>query len=237
MSIIFWLDGGSLSGKSEDSGSQFGFFISDEDVNMAEEMPTSLQAYIEITESTYEKVHPGPQSDIQPVDPEAKVQLLNNWCRKLCAILAEYTNIQNSQSASDSTKILLKFKKFCPWKMSQKTRQMSSELLELCIRDHCCDALSHYCITPLADLTGPLVECLVDLKPDDSVIIQPLDSVFLSAFWFLVDQSRMLDFISELVESDIGRSRRLWRTYINCLLSKHTSHYVNVVDNSNNNVL
>lgn len=212
-------DCGSLSERSEESGSHYGFFISDEDVNMAEEMPNSLQAYLEITESTYKKLHPSPQSDSLSPDSETTVQLLNNWCRKLCSLLAEYTNVQSTDSLTDSTKTLLSFKKICPWRMSESHARMSSVLSDLCIRNHCCDSLSHYSITPVSDLTGALVQCTIDAN-DDSVLIKPLDSVFLSVFWFLVDDGRVLSLVQELSASEISRSQRLWQTLINCLLRK-----------------
>lgn len=182
-------------------------------------MPTSLQAYLEIVETTYEKLSSTSHSDSQVPDSETKVQLLNNWCRKLCALLAEYTNVQSSDCLTDSDKSLLSFKKFCPWRMSEKHTRMSSELSDLCIRNHCCDSLSHYRIIPVSDLTGALAHCTINAE-DESVLIQPLDSVFLSVFWFLVDESRILSLIQMLSVSDVSRSRRLWKVLINCLLSE-----------------
>lgn len=213
-------DGGSISSKSEESGSQYGFFISDEDVDMAEEMPTSLLAYSEITESTYEKLFP--DSDAEVPDSETRRQLLNNWCRKLCSLLAEYTN-SHSGERDVTDKTLLGFKKYCPWKTSERQSHVSSELALLCVRDSCYESLIPYSVVPLSDLTEPLIGCLIDAgSPDDDepIVTLTLDSVFLSAFWFLLDENRILDYIEELVVTDINRSRCLWRSLINCLLSK-----------------
>lgn len=126
---------------SEDSGSHHGFFIGDDDLSMTDVAPSSLAAYLELTEITHDRL----SDPLLLFTPDIMIPLLEKWSAKLCLLMSEYS--QSIQQSPDDRPCLRNISKVCPWRMSNELLSQSRYLATLCVLKHSCDCIQDYKIT------------------------------------------------------------------------------------------
>lgn len=107
---------------------------------MSDETPSSLSAYLELTESTYSRL----SDPLVLINKEEVTPLLERWSQKLCLVLSQYSN---SRHSSDGPASLRQITRVCPWRMSGELMRQSRYLCTLSVLTRCCECIQDYKMT------------------------------------------------------------------------------------------
>ena len=113
---------------------------------MNDEMPSTLQHFLDLTEKTYTSL----TSPVQLFTDNQRIEtLLETWSQKLCFLLSQYTRSGNKPVSDRRT--LRSITRICPWRMTSQQTNKCKYLATLCILYACCDSLLDYTVDRQSD--------------------------------------------------------------------------------------
>lgn len=122
---------------SEDSGSHHAFFIGDDEINMAEDMPTSIRSFLELTELSHTQLT---DPLLLLTNSQSIYHILDKWGRSLCLLLSQYTH----QAGLPTSGTLRYINIVCPWRMNTGQQVKCRYLATMCVITGCCAPILDY---------------------------------------------------------------------------------------------